>query len=192
MKGQNKFKRVNRVNRSINWDHSFKTAANFHDFWPLPPYHRHSGLWRGFLILMYCDLWAIGTWGHPSPPKTCWRLKWMVPMISLAPYIYGWICLSQIFILLQILWIWFNSVDLGGNITTPNRGRIRTDSNESTDILDTELIPAGIKLYVQVVLKITYLLQKAFLSAYFFFNIHTYNYMSMIFEYRTLLIFWEN
>ena len=126
--------------------------------------------------------------GTPLPPKTCWRLKWMVPMISLAPYIYGWICLSQIFILLQILWIWFNSVDLGGNITTPNRGRIRTDSNESTDILDTELIPAGIKLYVQVVLKITYLLQKAFLSAYFFFNIHTYNYMSMIFEYRTLPI----
>jgi hypothetical protein len=28
---------------------------------------------------MYCDLWTIGTWGHPSPPKTCWRLKWMVP-----------------------------------------------------------------------------------------------------------------
>ena len=21
----------------------------------------------------------IGTWGHPSPPKTCRRLKWMVP-----------------------------------------------------------------------------------------------------------------
>ena len=36
-------------------------------------------LWRGFLILMYCDLLPIGTWGHPSPPKTCWRLKWMVP-----------------------------------------------------------------------------------------------------------------
>ena len=28
---------------------------------------------------MYCDLWTIGTWGHPSPPRTCWRLKWMVP-----------------------------------------------------------------------------------------------------------------
>ena len=24
-------------------------------------------LWMGFLILMYCDLWIIGTWGHPSP-----------------------------------------------------------------------------------------------------------------------------
>ena len=23
-------------------DHPFKTSANFHDFWPLPPYHRHS------------------------------------------------------------------------------------------------------------------------------------------------------
>ena len=41
-------------------------------------------LWRGFLILMYCDLWTIGTWGHPSPPKTCWRLKWMVPFDILA------------------------------------------------------------------------------------------------------------
>ena len=36
-------------------------------------------LWGEFLILLYCDLWTIGTWGHPSPPKTCWRLKWMVP-----------------------------------------------------------------------------------------------------------------
>ena len=33
---------------------------------------------------MYCDLWTIGTWGHPSPPKTCWRLKWMVPFDILA------------------------------------------------------------------------------------------------------------
>ena len=24
-------------------------------------------LWRGFLILTYCDLSTIGTWGHPSP-----------------------------------------------------------------------------------------------------------------------------
>ena len=23
-------------------DHPFKTSANFDDFWPLPPYHRHS------------------------------------------------------------------------------------------------------------------------------------------------------
>ena len=23
----------------------------------------------------------IGPWGHPSPPKTCRRLKWMVPYI---------------------------------------------------------------------------------------------------------------
>ena len=28
-------------------------------------------LWRGFLILMYCDLWT-----NPSPPKTCRRLGW--------------------------------------------------------------------------------------------------------------------
>ena len=28
-----------------------------------------SCLWRGFLILMYCDLSTIGPWGHPSPLK---------------------------------------------------------------------------------------------------------------------------
>ena len=32
-------------------------------------------LWRGFLILMYCDLWTIGTWRHPYPPKTCCYLN---------------------------------------------------------------------------------------------------------------------
>ena len=43
-------------------------------------------LWRGFLILMYCDLLTIGTWGHP-PPTTCWRLRWMVTMyIKMVPY----------------------------------------------------------------------------------------------------------
>ena len=60
-------------------DHPFKSSENFHDFWPLPPSPPTIGipakcLWRGFLILMYCDLLTIGTWGHPSPPKTCWRL----------------------------------------------------------------------------------------------------------------------
>ena len=25
-------------------------------------------LWRGFLILKYCDLFTIGTWGHLPPP----------------------------------------------------------------------------------------------------------------------------
>ena len=24
-------------------------------------------LWRGFLILIYCDIWTIGTWGYPRP-----------------------------------------------------------------------------------------------------------------------------
>ena len=38
-------------------------------------------LWRGLLILIYCDLLTIGTWWTPLPPKTCWRLKWMVPKI---------------------------------------------------------------------------------------------------------------
>ena len=40
-------------------------------------------LWRGFLILMYCDLLTISTWEHPSPPpKTCWRLVMDSPTIS--------------------------------------------------------------------------------------------------------------
>ena len=39
-------------------------------------------LWRGFFILMYCELLTIGTRGHPSPPKTFWRLKWMVPKLT--------------------------------------------------------------------------------------------------------------
>ena len=32
------------------WDHSFKTSDNFHDFWPLHPYHWHSSkmLMKGF------------------------------------------------------------------------------------------------------------------------------------------------
>ena len=38
-------------------DHSIKTSANFHDFWPLPPTIGIPAkcLWRGFLILMYCS-----------------------------------------------------------------------------------------------------------------------------------------
>ena len=62
-------------------DHSFKTSANFHYFLPLPPTIGipEKCLWRGFLTLMCSELLTIGTWGHPSPPKACWRLKWMVP-----------------------------------------------------------------------------------------------------------------
>ena len=38
-------------------------------FDPYPPSICIPGkcLWRGFLILMYCDLLTISTWGHPSP-----------------------------------------------------------------------------------------------------------------------------
>ena len=59
-------------------------------------------LWRGFLILMYCDLLIIGTWGHPSPPATCWRLKWMVPYA----YLYIKPCL-QIGSVLEYLFKWY-------------------------------------------------------------------------------------
>ena len=63
------------------WDHSFKTLAIFHNFWPLPLYHRHSSkmLMKGIL-----DPYVLWPFDHrpmwiPLPPKTCWRLKWMVP-----------------------------------------------------------------------------------------------------------------
>ena len=57
--------------RNRLWDHSFRTSANFHDFWPLPPYNQHSSkmLMKGIFalyILWPLDLWTIGTWGHPS------------------------------------------------------------------------------------------------------------------------------
>ena len=55
-------------------DHSFKTSANFHDFWPLPP---SVG---SFLVL------SVGKFGKfltPPPPKTCRRLKWMVPKFTI-------------------------------------------------------------------------------------------------------------
>ena len=40
----NNYIRVARLVPSVieNRDHPFKTSANFHDFWPLPPYHRNS------------------------------------------------------------------------------------------------------------------------------------------------------
>ena len=46
-------------------------------------------LMKVFLILMYCDLLTIGTWGHPFPHKTCWRFKWMVP--KQAQFLRTWI-----------------------------------------------------------------------------------------------------
>ena len=50
-------------------DHPFKTSVNFHDFWPLHPYHQHSSkcLWRGFFILMYCNLWLLA---HGDTPPS--------------------------------------------------------------------------------------------------------------------------
>ena len=42
----------------------------FYDFWPLPPFRRQ------FFITIRRQIWWIF---DPSPPKTCRRLKWMVP-----------------------------------------------------------------------------------------------------------------
>jgi hypothetical protein len=53
------------------------------NFWPLPPYHRHSSkmLMKGIFdpyVLWLLDHWHMGI-PLPPPPKTCWRLKWTVP-----------------------------------------------------------------------------------------------------------------
>ena len=51
-------------------DHSFKTSAIFHDFWPLSPYHRHSSkmLMKG--IFAPSVLWPFvhRHMGTPLPP----------------------------------------------------------------------------------------------------------------------------
>ena len=51
-------------------DHPFKTSANFHNVWPLPPYHRHSSkmLMKGIFypyVLWPFDHRHMGT---PLPP----------------------------------------------------------------------------------------------------------------------------
>ena len=48
-------------------------------FWPLPPYCRQ------FFSTIRRQIWQIF---DPSPPKTCRRLKWMVPKGSFTNYIY--------------------------------------------------------------------------------------------------------
>ena len=55
-------------------DHPFKMLANFHDFWPLPPYHRQ------FFTTIRRQIWQIF---DTSPPKQCRRLKWMVPKMMM-------------------------------------------------------------------------------------------------------------
>ena len=62
-------------------DHPFRTSVNFHDFWPLHPYRQNSSkmLMKGIFYPYVLQPLTVGPWGHPSLPKTCWRLKWMVP-----------------------------------------------------------------------------------------------------------------
>ena len=62
-------------------DHPFKPSANFHDFWPLPPYLQHFSkmLMKG--IFDPYVLWPFDHWHTVTPlPKTCWPLKWMVSL----------------------------------------------------------------------------------------------------------------
>ena len=47
-----------------------RRRQNFTNFWPLPPYRRQ------FFSTIRWQIWQIF---DPSPPKTCRRLKWMVP-----------------------------------------------------------------------------------------------------------------
>ena len=58
------------MERTKVWDHPFKTSANFHDFWPLPPYHRHSSkiLMKGFLILCTVTFWPSAHGDTPPLP----------------------------------------------------------------------------------------------------------------------------
>ena len=49
----------------------------FTNFWPLPPYRRQ------FFSTIRRQIWQIF---DPSPPKTCRRLKWMVPKITWFHY----------------------------------------------------------------------------------------------------------
>ena len=58
------------MERTKVWDHPFKTSANFHDFLPLAPYHRHSSkmLMKGIFdpyVLWPFDHRHMGT---PLPP----------------------------------------------------------------------------------------------------------------------------
>ena len=77
-------------------DHSFKTSANFTIFDLYPPTIGISAkcLWRGFLILIYCDILTIGPWGHPSPLRHAdvlneWYLSWIWSFrspVGIPPY----------------------------------------------------------------------------------------------------------
>ena len=74
-------------------DHPFKTSANFHDFWPLPPYHRHSDkiLMKG--IFDPYVLWPFGQrpMGTPLPP------------IRHADFLNGW-SLNGISLVIGMYW----------------------------------------------------------------------------------------
>ena len=82
-------------------DHPFKTSPIFHDFWPLPPYHRHSSkmLMKG--IFDPYVLWPFDhrLSGHPSPPKTCWRLYGWSPREPIAG--------KKVVVMAEICSLWF-------------------------------------------------------------------------------------
>ena len=64
---------------TCKWDHSFKTSANFQDFWtlPLPSAFQQNAYDGDFWPLCTVTVWPSAN-GDTPPPKTCWRLKWMV------------------------------------------------------------------------------------------------------------------
>ena len=79
---------------------SVKTLANFHNFWPLPPYHRHSSKMLMKRVFDPYLLWPFDHrhMGTPFPPKTCIRLKWMVPKVirqSIAEWCWQTFCFQM-------------------------------------------------------------------------------------------------
>ena len=72
-------------------DHPFKTSANFHDFLPLPPYHRHSSkiLMKG-IFDPYVTFWPSAYGDTPSPTRHADFLNgWSQYTMLYADYMYN-------------------------------------------------------------------------------------------------------
>ena len=65
------FKFCEDVVGSMFKDHSFKTLANFSNFWPLPPYHQHSSkiLMKGIFDLYVHCTFGLSAHGDTLPPR---------------------------------------------------------------------------------------------------------------------------
>ena len=79
-------------------------------------------LWRGFLILMYCDLLTIGTWGHPSPLRHADVLNGWSLMYNMSWWFSeaGPLSLYYEFIIFNYFSITLLSINRGGPISEDN------------------------------------------------------------------------